>query len=43
MHMADNGKEATFEGHVHSVMLPTGSTPAASPAPPKDAVSEAKP
>ena len=29
MHMADNGKEVTFEGHVHSVMLPAGTAMAA--------------
>lgn len=31
MHMADNGKEATFEGHVHSVMLPTAAAPKGAP------------
>ncbi len=28
MHMTDNGKEVTFEGHVHSIMLPAGTAPA---------------
>lgn len=28
MHVADDGKEVTFEGHVHSVMLPANMQPA---------------
>lgn len=30
MHVGDNGKEVTFEGHVHSVMLPTNEQAVAS-------------
>ncbi len=34
MHMIDNGRQVTFEGHVHSTFLPGAAEPAAAPAAP---------